>query len=90
MRTHRYRLLTIVLLTAVGCVEPDQTTGVAASDVCQDGHDCSHLPPTCAELGCPYAPSGTSWTWSPCPQSQQLCWCWALTGTAQQCAHFSD
>lgn len=63
---------------------------VIAPELCQDGHDCSHLPPTCAELGCPYAPSGTSWTWTSCPQSQQLCWCWANTGYAQQCAHFTD
>jgi hypothetical protein len=29
--------------------------------------------PTCAELGCPFAPSGSPEQWTPC--ADDLCWC---------------
>lgn len=84
-------LLLSMLMMSFGCLDRDSSDGprfsTAWTDLCQDGHDCTHLPPTCAQLGCPYSPSGTSYTWTPCPISQSLCWCWSpiTNDEARQC-----
>lgn len=84
------RFVLMSLFIAACAVEQEPVVSVVTSGICQDGHDCTHLPPTCAQLGCPYAPSGTSYTWTPCPESVALCWCWGTDGEARQCAHFTD
>lgn len=33
--------------------------------------------PTCAELGCIYAPSGSPVAWEPCSADAATCWCLA-------------
>jgi hypothetical protein len=67
------RFALIVILSMTACLpvaspsEPDTSTADQADE---------QLPPatpTCASLGCPYAPSGNPSIWAPC--SGNYCWC---------------
>lgn len=63
----------------VECVRCDPDAGV--------GEPCSCIVlPSCADLGCPFAPSGTPDIWSPCPDD--VCYCGPLLN--QQCSRALD
>lgn len=55
------------LVAAVGCVDCERYEQVRS----------------CADLGCPVAPSGTPDVWTPCTGNQ--CWCWAIDGVSERC-----
>ena len=82
-------VLIVLLATLAACaVEP--AVSVDTQEVCQSDRDCTHILPTCADIGCPYAPSAVSWTWIRCPVTQNACWCWSpvTNDEAWQCQQF--
>lgn len=54
------------------------------------GACCDPSPPTCAELGCPGAPSGRDDTWVPCPATADVCYCRLDNETVAECRQKDD
>lgn len=70
---------TLLFLLAISCTAADPTEGqatvaaAAATSPCPLPASCPTPLPSCADLGCPYKPSGSPLIWEPCFAEQ--CWC---------------
>lgn len=63
----------VVLFVQACAVETDTGEDTGEDSFSSD----SETVPTCAELGCPNAPSGSSIIWEPCAADQEICYCGA-------------